>query len=146
MLSEHFQTMEEQLFALFVIAGPIACVVRTVIFEEVFREPREWCQMKSKTCNRLARRKFYYLFTCEYCFSHYVTLFFVIFTGYKLLLDDWRGYVIAFFSLVLVANFYLNLYGRLRLEIQKGRVEIKSIEKDVAIKEPTVEQAKRDAA
>jgi len=138
--------MGEQLFGLFVIAVPIACIVRTVIFEEAFREPREWCQRKSKTCDRLLRRKFYYLFTCEYCFSHYVTLFFLIFTGYKLLLDDWRGYVIAFFSLVLVANFYLNLYARLRLEIQKGRVEIKSIEKHVETKEPTAEQAKRDAA
>jgi len=146
MPSDHFQTMGEQLFGLFVIAVPIACIVRTVIFEEAFREPREWCQRKSKTCDRLLRRKFYYLFTCEYCFSHYVTLFFLIFTGYKLLLDDWRGYVIAFFSLVLVANFYLNLYARLRLEIQKGRVEIKSIEKHVETKEPTAEQAKRDAA
>jgi hypothetical protein len=146
MPADHFQTMGEQMFGLFVIAVPIACVVRTVIFEEVFREPREWCQRKSKTCDQLVRRKFYYLFTCEYCFSHYVTLFFIIFTGYKLLLDDWRGYVIGFFSLVLVANFYLNLYARLRLEIQKGRVEIKSIEKDVEIKEPTAGQAKRDAA
>jgi hypothetical protein len=146
MSSDPFQTIGEQLFGLFVIAVPIACVVRTVIFEEVFREPREWCQMKSRTCDRLVRRKFYYLFTCEYCFSHYVTLFFLLFTGYKLLLDDWRGYVIAFFSLVMVANFYLNIYARLRLEIQKGRVEIKSIEKNVEIKEPTAEQRKWDAA
>jgi len=141
-----FQTIGEQLFGLFVIAIPIACVVRTVIFEDVFREPREWCQYKSKICDDVLRRKFFYLFTCEYCFSHYVALFFVLFTGYKLLLDDWRGYVIAFFSLVLVANFYLNLYGRLRLEIQKGRVEIKSIEKDVQMKDPDAKQPSRDAA
>ena len=138
--------MGEQLFGLFIIAIPIACIVRTVIFEEVFREPRDWCQRKSKTCDRIFRRKFFYLLTCEYCFSHYVTLFFVIFTGYKLLLDDWRGYVIGFFSLVLVANFYLNLYGRLRLEIQKERVQIKSIETDVQIKEPSVPTVNRDAA
>jgi hypothetical protein len=138
MPTDHFQTIGEQLFGLFVIAVPIACIVRTVIFEEVFREPREWCQRKSKTCDQLLRRKLFYLFTCEYCFSHYVTLFFLFFTGFKLLLPDWRGYVIAFFSLVLVANFYLNLYARLRLEIQKGRVEIKSIEKEVEIKDTPV--------
>jgi hypothetical protein len=139
--------MSEQLFGLFVLAVPIACVVRTVVFEEVFREPREWCQHKSRTCNKLLNRKFFYLFTCEYCFSHYVTIFFLFFTGYKLLLDDWRGYVIAFFSLVLVANFYLNIYGRLRLEIQKGRVEIKAIEQEVEIKQPEADQqADRNAA
>ena len=136
----------QQIVGLFVLAIPIACIARTIVFEEVFREPREWCQHRSKACNRLLHRKFFYLFTCEYCFSHYVTLFFVFFTGYKLLLPDWRGYVIAFFSLVLVANFYLNLYARLRLEIQKGRVEIKSIEKDVEIKEPAADEASRDAA
>ncbi len=129
------QAISQQLFGLFVLAVPIACIVRTVIFEEVFREPREWCQKKSKTCDQLLKRKVFYLFTCEYCFSHYVTLFFILLTGFKLLIPDWRGYVIAFFSLVLVANFYLNLYGRLRLEIQKERVEIKSIEKDVQNKE-----------
>jgi hypothetical protein len=47
---------------------------------------------------------------------------------------------------VLVANFYLNLYGRLRLEIQKERVQIKSIEKKVEIREPSAEQAGRNAA
>jgi hypothetical protein len=141
-----FETLGQQLIGLFVIAIPIACVVRTVIFEEVFREPREWCQQKSKTCDRLFRRKFYYLFTCEYCFSHYTTLVFIIFTGYKLLINDWRGYVIAFFSLVFVANIYLNFYGRLRLDIQKGRVEIKSIEKDVEIKDPAAQEANRQAA
>ena len=39
----------------------------------------------------LLARKFFYLFTCEYCFSHYVTVFFLILTRYRLLLDDWRG-------------------------------------------------------
>ena len=42
-----------QIVALFVIAIPVACVARTVVFEEVFREPREWCQSRSKTCRSL---------------------------------------------------------------------------------------------
>jgi hypothetical protein len=146
MPTDHFNTIGQQLIGLFVLAIPIACVARTVVFEDIFREPREYCQKKSKTCDRLVHRKFFYLFTCEYCFSHWVSLFFLIFTGYKLLLDDWRGYVIGFFSLVMVANFYLNLYGRLRLEIQKGRAEIQSIEKDVQIKDPAAQEVSRDAA
>ncbi len=125
-------TLRGQLFGLFVLAIPIACIVRTCVFEEIFKEPREWCRCRSQTCNRLMQRKFFYLFTCEYCFSHWVTLLAVVFTGYRLLLNDWRGYVIGFFSLVFVANVYLNLYGRSRLEIQREKAEIKSLQHEVA--------------
>src|SRR5688500_5555658 len=100
----------EQIFWLLILAIPIACVARTVVYEEVFREPREWCKYKSETCRGLLARKFFYLFTCEYCFSHWVTIFFLIVTQFKLLLPDWRGYLISFFSLVFVANAYMNLY------------------------------------
>src|SRR5476651_2575214 len=102
----------QMIVELFVLAIPIACVSRTVVFEEVFREPREFCIQRSQTCRYLFERKFFYLFTCEYCFSHYVTLFFMFLTGYHLLFPaDWRGYLIAFFSLVFVSNAYLNLYN-----------------------------------
>ena len=94
------------------------------MFEEVFREPREWCRNRSQTCHRFFERKFFYLFTCEYCFSHYVTLGFLIMTRYHLWLDDWRGYVIAFFALVFVANVYMSAFGELRLEIRQDRQEI----------------------
>jgi len=124
--------MATQLFWLFVLAIPIACVVRTVIFEEVLREPRDFCIRHSQTCRSLLQRKFFYLFTCEYCFSHYVTIGFLYMTKFKLLiLNDWRGYVIAFFALVFVANIYLNLYARLRLEIQQVKMEAKKKEKEV---------------
>jgi hypothetical protein len=49
-------------------------------------------------------------------------------TGYKLLLEDWRGYLIGGFALVWVANQYMSLYGRLRLDIKRERVEIKEVE------------------
>jgi hypothetical protein len=126
-----------QIVALFVIAIPIACVARTVVFEEVFREPREWCQRKSQTCASIFRRKFFYLFTCEYCFSHYVTAFFLIVTRYKLLFEDWRGYLIAFFALVFVANSYMNLYSRLRVDItsEKKAIEVKEVEAKAKEKE-----------
>ena len=102
-----------------------------MVFEEIFREPREWCLNKSHTCRSFFQRKFFYLFTCDYCFSHYVTLFVLILTPFKLLIDDWRGYILAFFALVLVANAYLNLYSRLRVDIQQAKVETKKTEQEV---------------
>ena len=124
------QPIGEQIFWLLILAIPIACVARTVVFEEIFREPREWCEHKSKRCNNLLTRKFFYLFTCEYCFSHYVTIFFIAFTGFRLLLDDWRGYVIALFALVFVANSYLNLYSRLRVDITQAKSETKKLDNE----------------
>ncbi len=50
-------------------------------------------------------------------------------TGFTLLVPGWRGAVIARFTLVWVANVYLSLYGRLRLDIKRERVEIKAEEK-----------------
>jgi len=34
------------------------------------------------------RNRLFYLFTCEYCFSHYVTVLLLFLTGYKLLMED----------------------------------------------------------
>jgi hypothetical protein len=93
-------TISLQLIWLFVLAIPIACISWTVTHEEVFKEPREYCKKWSEQGRSLLKRKFFYLFTCEYCFSHYVTVFILILTGYKLLLNDWRGYLVAGFSLV----------------------------------------------
>ena len=116
----------QQIVALFVLSIPIACVAWTVTHEEVFREPREFCRRKSHDCQSLLARKFFYLFTCEYCFSHYVTLAFLILTNYKLLYSDWRGYVVAEFALVWIANQYMSIYDRLRLTIKSERVEIET--------------------
>jgi hypothetical protein len=124
-------TLGLQVFWLLVLAIPIATVARTVVFEEVFREPREWCRHKSKACSGLFARKFFYLFTCEYCFSHYVALFFLFLTRFRLLLDDWRGYLIAWFALVFVANTYLNLYARLRVDITSEKKDIERKEKEI---------------
>ena len=119
-----------QIAWLFILAVPIACIAWTVTHEEVLREPRDYCLRKSQSCRRLLPRKFFYLFTCEYCFSHYVALFFLIITRYKLLYADWRGYLIAGFALVWVANQYMSLYGRLRLDIKRERVEINQVENE----------------
>lgn len=129
---------QEQIFWLLILAIPIACVARTVVYEEIFREPRDWCKHKSEACSHLMQRKFFYLFTCEYCFSHWVTLFFLLLTGFKMLLPDWRGSLIAFFSLVFVANSYLNLYARLRIEITSEKKEVERIEKEIEHKERVI--------
>jgi len=130
-----------QVIWLFVLAIPIACVAWTVTHEEVFREPRDYCKRRSQHARRMAYRKFYYLFTCEYCFSHWVTLFFLAVTRYKLLLDDWRGYVIAFFALPFVANFYMGLYAQTRLEAKKDHFGAAVVEQEAEIK--TLEKEKK---
>jgi hypothetical protein len=131
-----------QLLWLFVLAAPIACVAWTVTHEEVFREVHDWCVRKSQTATRLYQRKFFYLFTCEYCFSHYVAGAAVLATGYRLLLPDWRGAVLAWFTLVWIANVYMSLFGRLRLDIKRERVEIKLEEREVEKEEEAATPAK----
>ncbi|HEY5062073.1 MAG TPA: hypothetical protein VII52_11095 [Gemmatimonadaceae bacterium] len=109
---------------LFLLAIPVACASWSVTHEEVFREPREICVERSRDCRRLVARKFFYLFTCEYCFSHYVAAFFLLLTHFTLLMPGWRGYLIAELSLVWVANMYMSLFGRLRLDIKHEAVVI----------------------
>lgn len=118
-----------QLVWLFTLALPVACVAWTVTHEEVFREPREYCVKRSQDAKSLAARKFFYLFTCEYCFSHWVTFFFLFLTRYKLLLDDWRGYILSAFAVVAVANLYMSSFGRLRQEVKSEKLEAKTKEK-----------------
>lgn len=114
---------------LLLLAIPVACIAWTVTHEEIFREPRQFCQRECVQARSLARRKFFYLFTCEYCFSHYVAAGILIITRYKLLFPDWRGYLVAFFSLVWMANQYMSAYNRLRLDIKHEQVEIKAEER-----------------
>jgi len=120
-----------QVSTLFLLAIPIACVVWTVTHEEIFKEPREYCIEHSKTGKTLLGRKFFYLFTCEYCFSHYVTAFFIFFVDYKLLMPDWRGYVIALFSLVWIANVYISLFALIRQNVKKEKTEIELLEQKI---------------
>jgi hypothetical protein len=123
--------IKNQLWHLFVLAIPVACIAWTVTHEEVFREPREYCVTQSRRGKTLAIRKFFYLFTCEYCFSHYVTLAMLFITDFKMLYDDWRGYLIAGFSLVWIANIYMSLYALIKVDIKKERIIAKKEEKIV---------------
>lgn len=124
-------TLELQFAWLLVLAIPVACIAWTVTHEEVFREPRQYCERECAHSQSLFRRKFFYLFTCEYCFSHYVAAAILAITRFQLLFSGWRGYLIAFFALVWVANQYMSIYNRLRLDIKHEQVEIKADEQGV---------------
>ncbi len=115
--------MSTDLLFLIILALPVASIAWTITHEEVFREPREYCVQRSTTSRTIVARKFFYLFTCEYCFSHYVAVAMIIITDFKLLFEDWRGYLIALFALVWVANVYMSLFARVRIDIKAVRIE-----------------------
>jgi hypothetical protein len=116
---------------IFILAIPVACIAWTVTKEEVFREIREYCVDKSQNCGRLYKRKFFYLFTCEYCFSHYVTVLMLIMTRYHLIYPDWRGYILAGFSIVWIANVYMSIYNLIRIDLKKQGIIAKKVEKEI---------------
>ena len=76
---------------LFILAIPIACISWTFTHEELFRELHEFFVGITKKNRYLLVRKFFFLLTCEYCFSHYVTILAIWFTDYHLLLSNWKG-------------------------------------------------------
>ncbi|WP_432711864.1 hypothetical protein [Pedobacter sp.] len=122
---------DHSIYWLFILAIPIACITWTVTHEEVFREPREYCVKRSQIEKHIFKRKFFYMLTCEYCFSHYVTAFMLILTGYQLFLTDWRGYLIAGFALVWIANIYMSLYNIIRIDLKKNKIIVKKEEQAV---------------
>jgi hypothetical protein len=67
-----------------------------------------------------------------------VVIFFLLVTRFQLLYEGWRGYLIAWFALVWVANQYMSLYGRLRLDIKSERLE-------TDIKEKVAEKVKKES-
>lgn len=123
-------SLDSQIIYLFVLAIPVACISWTVTHEEVFKEPREFCLIQSRRNKNALLRKFFYMLTCEYCFSHYVTIAVLVIANYYLLFPDWRGYIIAGFSIVWVANIYMSLFYLLRQGIKKEKVTIEEIQKD----------------
>lgn len=107
-----------QIYWLLILSMVTASIAWTITQEEIFSEWRTFCADKSKTCGNILQRKFFYVFTCEYCFSHWVTLGILALTGFRLLFDDWRGYVLAFFLIPWLANQWMSLYRRLRVGIK----------------------------
>jgi hypothetical protein len=132
-----------QFLFLVILAIPIACVTWTVTHEEIFKEPHEWLVARSKSSKTLLGRKFFHLFTCEYCFSHWVTLGVLAFTNFRILFSDWRGLVAAGFTIVAIANVYMSLYGRIRLEIKEERTEIEHLEQEIELRKPARRPVRR---
>lgn len=130
-----------QIVWLFLLAIPIACVAWTVTHEEIFREPREYCQKCSENAQSLLRKKLFYIFTCEYCFSFYVTAFFLFITRYTLLMEGWRGYLIAEFALMWVANMYMSIFFLIRTNIKKEGTTAKIVQKELEEKTESVVSA-----
>ena len=117
--------IRSQIIFLFILAIPVACIAWTVTHEEIFSEPRSFCKKKCSTGKTIITRKFFYLFTCEYCFSFYVALLVLIITRYQLLYSGWRGYFVSELSLVWLANIYMSLFLFIRTDIKKENMEIK---------------------
>jgi hypothetical protein len=113
-----------QFLVVFALALPVACVSWTVTHEEVFREPRDWCLKKSRAARGLPMRKFFFVFTCEYCFSHYVTVGALALSRFTFVVPGWPGCLFAGFAIVWIANVYMGLFGRLRLDIKHERQDI----------------------
>lgn len=107
-----------QIFWLIILSMVVASIAWTVTQEEIFSEWRDFCADKSESCKALVQRKFFYVFTCEYCFSHWVTILILILSQFRLLIDDWRGYILAFFAIPWLANQLMSVYRRLRVGIK----------------------------
>lgn len=114
--------LSSQFAWLFVLSMPVATISWVITREEIFREPREYCKKCSLTARQVLARKFFYVFTCEFCLSHYVALVFLFVARFHLLFDNWRGYLIAWFSVVWVANFYMGLFGLLRTDLKSEQL------------------------
>lgn len=112
-----------QMLWLVVLSIPIASISWTITHEELFRECREFCVNCGRTAACAVFRKFFYMLTCEYCFSHYVTVTVLVLTRFRMLFDDWRGYVVAGFALVWMANVYITLHLLMRTNIKLDAVD-----------------------
>lgn len=118
----------KEIYILIILSFAVASIAWTVTQEAIFGEWREYCSKRTEDSKSLLLRKFFYVWTCEYCFSHWVTLIVILLSGFRLLIDDWRGYVLAFFVLPWIANQWMSLYRRLRVEIKQENAIVEKIE------------------
>ena len=123
-------SLGQEVATVFVLAIPVASAAWTVTHEAIFRELQQFCRSQQSSRSFL-RRKFFYVFTCEYCFSHYVSALLLFITRFKLLFPDWRGYLISWLSLVWIANQYTSIYDRLRLDIKHEHISINAEQQQI---------------
>lgn len=137
------ESLGTQLGWLLFVSLVTASITWTVTHEEIFREFRDYCTDRSRTCGTLLARKIFYVFTCEYCFSHYVALGVLLMTGFRLLLLDWRGVVLALFATTAVANVYMSAFARLRLDVKAERLHTEAAEREIHGAAPAPRPARR---
>jgi hypothetical protein len=86
---------------------PVACIAWTVTL-------KKYSVNRGNGAGRCERLKHFlsasFLPTCEYCFSHYVALAFILLTHFHLLMTGWRGLLIASFHWS-GSNFYASIFG-----------------------------------
>ena len=123
-------SLSTQLVWLLMLGAPVACVAWTVTHEDIFADARRFCLSRSQNGRWWLERKFFYLFTCEYCFSHYIAAGGILLVDLRLLVPGWRGALLAWLATVWVANVYMGLFARLRLDIKRERVEINREEQE----------------
>ena len=108
-----------QLYWILILSLVVASISWTITQEAIFEEWREAAKKRSESGSNTLLRKFFYVWTCEYCFSHWVAAVVLLIARFPLLFDDWRGYFLSFFVLPWIANFWMSLYRRLRVDIKK---------------------------
>lgn len=114
----------DQIMALFILGLVVAVVTWIPTHEELFREPREWMLEKSQGNRPWWSRKFFFMWTCEFCLSHYVALAVVLIMDLRLLVEDWRGIVVALFATAAVANVFMSAFAKLRVGLSTDRVDL----------------------
>jgi|SRR5215204_1955634 len=119
-----------QLYWLLILSLAVASIAWTVTQEKIFEEWRNAAKKKSEDASNILVRKFFYVWTCEYCFSHWVTIVVLFISQFRLLIDDWRGYFLAFFILPWVANQWMSLYRMLRVDIKHEDALAKNVIKE----------------
>ena len=119
-----------EIYFLVILSLAVASIAWTVTQEKIFEEWRDAAKNKSEEASNIFVRKFFYVWTCEYCFSHWVTILVLIVTQFRLLIDDWRGYALAFFVLPWIANQWMSLYRRVRVDIKKENLIAEQIKED----------------
>ena len=120
-----------QIYWLLILSLVVASIAWTVTQEAIFEEPREAARRLSESSKNILVRKFFYVWTCEYCFSHWVTIVVLLISQFKLGFEDWRGYFLSFFILPWIANQWMSLYRRLRVEIKHENLLSKEVENDL---------------
>lgn len=115
----------------FLYAAVVAVIVRACTQEELTREPREWLSRYAQDERHpLLLRKLAYMPTCEFCLSFWVALALLVpVFDFRLVFQDARGYLIAVFTTVAVANVYLSTFALLRVDARHKRAEAEHIER-----------------